>query len=88
MDKNSQVKNMDSLVTSPSQQTLSSTLDQLVDCLSPHVNDHAKWNGVRKLVLDDLNTIMYEGPHKGKSALWLLANCDEGQLLLNSDHVL
>ena len=63
MDKNSQLKNMDSLFTSPSQQALSSTLDQLVDCLSPHVNDHAKWDSVRNHVLDDLNTITVSYTH-------------------------
>ena len=77
---------MDSSFLSTCQRSLSVVLEDLIDCLTQNEICGDKWLNIRPRILNDLNTVLYEGQYKGKSALWYLARSPEGRQLLINDY--
>ena len=75
---------MDSLYSSTSQRSLSDAISALVAYLSRDDRDNHQWLNIRPHILNDLNTVLYEGRLSGYSALFILASTHGGgQLLIN-----
>ena len=79
---------MDSLSSSTSQRSLSDATSSLVAYLSRDDRDNHQWLNIRPHILNDLNTVVCEGPLSGYSPLSFLASRHGGEQLLINDEVL
>ena len=79
---------LDLLTSSKRQCTLSSTLLELDSFLSNNPSDNSSWKSIRSRILHDLNTVLHDKQHKGKSALFYLVDSPAGRELLKGDAIL
>ena len=70
------------------QHSLSEVLTVLVVFLSQEDRDNGHWIRLRPRILNDLNTVLYDGAHIGYSALFILSNSALGRQFLMEDSVL
>ena len=76
---------MDTSFSSTSQRTLSDKILDLVAYLSQDDRDNRLWLNIKPLILNDLNTVLCEGPFRGLSALFFIADTPRGKQLLREN---
>lgn len=74
--------------TSLSQHYLSAALNVLVQYVYQDNRDKNQWERIRRIILNELNTVMSEGVYSGYSPLFILVCSPEGRQLLMSDSIL
>ena len=79
---------MDSSFTPDSQGILSAALSAIVPYLHQNERDKGHWERLRRIILNDLNTVMSDKLFSGYSPLCILASTKEGRQLLMEDSIL